>query len=168
MPAQRFKKYFKRKGPCRSQAEAAVYEDLEARGVPFEYEKSQVIYTTPPVQHKYVPDFKIGNIYVEYKGWFKPEDRAKMLLVIQQHPDLDIRLLFMKDSKLYKDSDTRYSDWCEKYGIKYAIGTTVPQEWIDEAYPKVVKRARKSTPKKVIKEILSRKEDKTNGRRNRH
>lgn len=137
MPISRFKKYFKRKGPCRSEAESRVYKDLEARCVPFEYETETIEYTSPPVHHKYIPDFKIGSIYVEYKGWFKPEDRAKMLLITKQHPELDIRMLFMKDSKLYKDSDTRYSDWCQKYHIKYAIGETVPQEWVEEAYPKL-------------------------------
>ena len=145
----KFKKYFKRKGPCRSTTESKVFEDLQDRCVPFEYETTTLTYTTPAVEHKYIPDFKIGNIFVEFKGWFKPEDRVKMLLVTTQHPELDIRMLFMKDCKLYKDSDTKYSDWCNKYGIKYAIGSTVPQEWIEEAYPKVkqIKRERKKSKK---------------------
>lgn len=140
---QKFRKYFKRKGVCRSIRESEVYQDLENRCIPFEYETVTLEYTTPPVNHKYVPDFKIGNIFVEFKGWFKPEDRAKMLYVIKQHPELDIRMLFMKDCKLYKDSDTKYSDWCNKYGIKYAIGYTVPQEWVEEAFPKVKKVSKK-------------------------
>lgn len=140
---KKFKKYFKRKGPCRSTSESKVYQDLEERCIPFEYETVTLNYTTPAVVHKYVPDFKIGNIFVEFKGWFKPEDRAKMLYVIQQHPELDIRMLFMKDCKLYKDTDTMYSDWCKKYNIKYAIGCTVPQEWINEAYPRKRKSKRK-------------------------
>ena len=51
----------------------------------------------------YKPDFILNNgIIVEAKGWFKPTDRVKHLLVQEQYPDLDIRFYF-------KTLTTRYT-----------------------------------------------------------
>jgi len=66
--------------------------------------------------------------FIEVKGYLRPEDRTKMLAAIEANPGLDLRLLFSKDNVLRKGSKTKYSDWCNKHGIKYAIGT-VPKEW---------------------------------------
>jgi hypothetical protein len=71
-------------------------------------------------------------MYIEIKGRFTAQDRKKMSLVIEQNPHLDIRMLLAKDNTISKNSRTRYSTWCGKRGIKYAIGTELPQEWIDE------------------------------------
>ena len=55
-----------------------------------------------------------------------------MLLVIKQHPDLDIRMVFQRHTnKLFKGSRTTYSEWCEKHNIKWA-DKQVPIEWIKE------------------------------------
>lgn len=81
----------------------------------------------------YKPDFVLPNgIFIETKGRFTGPDRAKHLLVRKQHPELDIRLLFMSNNKLHPGSKTRYLDWAEKNGFKAAVGD-VPQEWLDEA-----------------------------------
>jgi hypothetical protein len=58
-----------------------------------------------------------------------------MALVFEQNPDLDIRFLFMRDNKISKNSKTRYSDWCKKRGIKYAVSEHghIPDEWLAEA-----------------------------------
>lgn len=72
--------------------------------------------------HTYKPDWILPNgIILEAKGRFKSEDRAKHLLIKEQHPDLDIRFIFKFNNKLYKSSKTRYSDWCKQYGYKYAF-----------------------------------------------
>lgn len=94
-----------------------------------------VHYSVPASNHKYKPDFILPNgVIVECKGRFSPADRKKMSLVVEQNPDLDIRLLFMLDNTLNRSSKTTYSMWCEKRGIKWAVSRAgeVPQEWLDE------------------------------------
>lgn len=57
-----------------------------------------------------------------------------MSLVIEQNPDLDIRLLFMLNNTLTKQSKTTYTDWCEKRSIKCAVSREgeVPAAWLKE------------------------------------
>ena len=58
-------------------------------------------------------------------------DKSKTLL--QQHPDLDIRMLFQRASnKLSKKSKTSYADWCDKHGVVWAEGDTIPAAWLAE------------------------------------
>lgn len=104
----------------------------KTRGSKITYESQRIPYQTP---HNYVPDFVIefpsdGHIrYIEYKGYFRPQDRVKMRYVLRQNPDLDIRMYFPKDQKVYKNGKMMYSDWCKKYGCKYAIGK-FPKSWL--------------------------------------
>lgn len=110
--------------------------NLEARGVPFEYETLKVKYVVPEKTRTYTPDFILPNgIIAEYKGKLDRDVREKMALVMEQNPHLDIRMLFMRDNKIAKNSKTRYSDWCKARGIVYAVSEQghLPQEWIDEA-----------------------------------
>jgi hypothetical protein len=52
------------------------------------------------------------------------------LLIKEQHPDLDIRLLFQNAyNKIRKGSKTTYAMWCEKKGILYAH-KQVPKSWL--------------------------------------
>lgn len=95
---------------------------------------------------------------MEYKGKLDRDVREKMALAIEQNPELDIRFVFMRDNKIAKNSKTRYSDWCRKRGIKYAVSEDghIPQEWLEEAravhsldaapvvLPAVKKRTRKT------------------------
>ena len=119
----------------RSGFEQRVAKYLDSKKVKYEYEQTVVPYTVPETVRKYTPDFKLPNgIFLEIKGRWTAEDRKKMSLVIEQNPDLDIRMLFMVDNPITKNSKTRYSDWCEKRGIKYAVSKdgTVPEEWLKE------------------------------------
>ena len=119
--------------PYRSLLEVDIAQDLEERDVPFEYEDTVLTYEEPAHIRRYTPDFRLPNgIIVEAKGIWSASDRKKMTLVMEQHPELDIRMLFERNQKLSKKSRTRYADWCKKRNIKYAIGRTVPQEWLDE------------------------------------
>ena len=96
------------------------------------YEPKTHKVTYLPTEKKYLPDFVLHNgIIVEAKGRFTGTDRSKHLLIKKQHPDLDIRLVFMIDQPIVKGSKTLYSAWCDKHGFQYAIGD-IPQEWIDE------------------------------------
>jgi predicted nuclease of restriction endonuclease-like RecB superfamily len=85
------------------------------------------------VEHWYIPDWRIvrkdGSVFfVETKGYWTSQDRSKIKKIIEQHPDIDLRLVFQYDNKLHKKSNTRYSDWCNKHDIPYAIGC-IPEDW---------------------------------------
>lgn len=116
--------------------EVKIAKSLEEQGVEVRYEQSRIKYTVPPKDRNYIPDFQLPNgIYVEGKGKLDRDAREKMALVIEQNPDKDIRLLFMRNNKISKVSNTKYSDWCDKRNIKYAISEqgTVPESWIAES-----------------------------------
>jgi len=96
------------------------------------YEPHYIPYVEPAKAKRYTPDFILENgIIIEAKGRFTAFDRAKHLLLRDQYPDEDIRFIFQYDNKISRTSKTRYSDWCEKHGFKYAI-REVPDEWVNE------------------------------------
>ena len=117
----------------RSNFEEKIKNDLEERKIKFEYETKTIKYTIPESKHSYKPDFIIGNLIVEAKGIFDAPTRKKMALVIQQHPELDIRMLFMRNQQIRKGSNTDYGQWCDKNGITWAEGASIPQDWVDSA-----------------------------------
>jgi hypothetical protein len=109
---------------------------LDELGVEYEYETEKIKYTIPAKAHSYTPDFIFntpsGRIYCEVKGRFDPATRQKMAHVIEQNPDKDIRLLFMRNNPINKGSSTTYGDWCDKRGIKWHVSAAgeVPEEWL--------------------------------------
>jgi len=120
----------------RSGFEEKVQKALKEAKIPYEYETEVIHYTVPASKHKYTPDFIFTRadgtkLYVEAKGRFDPDDRKKMLLIKEQHPDIDIRLLFMRDQPIRKGSKTFYSMWCIKNNIDYACGIDMPKEWLE-------------------------------------
>jgi hypothetical protein len=115
----------------KSGLEYNIAKQLDSLGIAVEYEQLKVKY-----QRKvstYTPDFELPNgIIIEGKGRFKPEDRAKHLLIKEQHPELDIRFVFSNsNSKLNKNSKTTYASWCEKHGFLYS-DKVIPESWINE------------------------------------
>jgi hypothetical protein len=117
----------------RSGFEHKISEQLEQQSIDPQYEKTIVKYTVPARDSKYTVDFTLPNgILIETKGRWMPDDRKKHLLVKEQHPELDIRIVFQSaKSKLRKGSKTTYADYCDKHGIKWAE-KTIPQAWINE------------------------------------
>ena len=117
----------------RSGFEHKISEQLEQQNINPQYETTVVKYTIPARDSKYTVDFTLPNgILVETKGRWMPDDRKKHLLVKEQHPELDIRIVFQSaKSKLRKGSKTTYADYCDKHGIKWSE-KTIPQSWIDE------------------------------------
>jgi len=103
--------------------------------------KVQVDYETDFIpyvlERRYNPDFTItrpdGSVfYIETKGYFRAADRVKMRACKDMADGaLDIRICFAVNNRLHAKSMMRYSDWCEKYGFKYCIGT-IPKEWFLE------------------------------------
>lgn len=121
-------------GAYRSGLEDKVSKQLESKGVKFDYELWKIPYIVPASNHSYTPDFLLPNgIFVETKGIFDSDDRKKHLLIREQYPELDIRIVFSSSrSKLYKGSKTSYGEWAEKNGIKFA-DKLIPVEWLKEA-----------------------------------
>ena len=115
----------------RSRLEERVARWLKLNGHQFEYETLKLNYTLSSV---YTPDFIMPNgVILEAKGYFKPEDRRKMLAVKKQHPDLDIRLVFQSpQNTLTKTSKTTYAMWAEKNGFLLAPSHDIPHDWFDD------------------------------------
>jgi len=109
----------------RNKFEKKIYRQLKRAKVEFDYESERIPYV---IAGHYIPDFVIqtdsGLIYIECKGYFRPEHKRKMAAVRRQHPELDIRIVF------YNQRSTNVK-WADKLGIKYAIGS-IPKEWLNE------------------------------------
>ena len=114
----------------RSRLEERLAKYLEKNDFSFEYETLKLTYT---LDCSYRPDFILPNgVILEAKGWFKPEDRRKMLAVKKQHPDLDIRLVFQSPrNTLSKGSQTTYAMWAEKHGFLWCSYNNIPLDWLE-------------------------------------
>lgn len=129
----------------RSGAEKKFAEDLETRGIKFEYEKEKWPYLSKVrggqcgdcgAKHVYknryyVPDFYIVDFdfYVEIKGRLTSKDRSKYKDVVLHNNERDLRFIILANNKLAKQSSTRYGDWMEAEGLVYSIGRTLPESW---------------------------------------
>ena len=101
---------------------------LEKLNVPFLYECTRYPYIT---YSKYTPDFFLKNgVIIETKGFWKPSDRSKMKAVKQQHPELDIRMVFQRNNTLSKKSKTTYGMWCDKHGFPWCVFPNIPLDWL--------------------------------------
>ena len=109
----------------RNKFEQRILNELDLAGIEFKYEPEAFPYT---LSKTYTPDFviytKTRKIYLECKGYLRPEHKAKMVAVKKQHPELDIRMLF------YGHNNSNFN-WAIKNGFKYAIGS-IPEEWLNE------------------------------------
>ena len=110
----------------RSKFEKDTALSLQREGVNFEYETMRIKYKRLCV---YTPDFIFDNgVIIEAKGYFKPSDRTKHILIKQQ-TDHDIRFLFQNAyNTLTKNSNTTYADWCDRYGFLWCH-KRIPTEW---------------------------------------
>lgn len=113
----------KKKLKLRNKFEDKTYKQLRRAKILFEYEKEKIPYV---LARHYIPDFILttptGKVYLECKGYLRPEHKAKMVAVKRQHPNLDIRILFYASNK-------KNIKWAEKNGIRYAIDK-VPKDWL--------------------------------------
>jgi mRNA-degrading endonuclease YafQ of YafQ-DinJ toxin-antitoxin module len=116
----------------RSGLEKVVAEYLKQNKKNFRYEDLKIEWKDLRYR-TYTPDFILDNgIIVETKGIFDNEDRRKHLAVREQHPELDIRLVFSNaKAKLYKGSKTTYAMWCEKNNFLYSH-RVIPPDWLEE------------------------------------
>ena len=93
----------------------------------FKYEAEKISYI---LNGSYLPDFIIetdcGKVYVECKGYLRPEDKRKLRAVKVQHPEMDLRILFYGDATAREKDQIR---WAQKNGFKYAVHK-IPKEWL--------------------------------------
>ncbi len=115
----------------RSGFEHIISDQLNDSKIQFGYEDTVINYIKPESKHKYTIDFRLPNgILIETKGRWTADDRKKHLLVKQQHPELDVRIIFQSSkTKIRKGSKTSYSDFCDKYNIQWAE-KKIPESWL--------------------------------------
>ena len=112
----------------RSNLETQVADLLTQLNIPYEYESEKLDYV---LEARYIPDFKVGDIYLECKGYFKATDRRKMLAVKKLQPELDIRFVFHAPyNKINKKSKTTYAMWAEKHGFPWCASYAIPISWL--------------------------------------
>tara|TARA_Y100000004_G_scaffold189220_1_gene244499 strand:- start:45 stop:398 length:354 start_codon:yes stop_codon:yes gene_type:complete len=113
----------------RSGLEERVADLLVELGVKYEYESTKVPYV---IQHSYTPDFLLPNgVWLECKGYWDSKDRKKIKTVIQQNPDIDLRMVFQAPyNTISKKSKTTYASWCERHNIKWCSFSNIPITWL--------------------------------------
>lgn len=112
----------KRGRKYRSKFEADLAKKMpRVPGVKVVYEGIGIDYTLTRTYRPdwviYLPDGKIR--IVEAKGWFRPEDRQKMLAVKKSNPFLDVKLVL---------SNQKDAKWCERHGFDYSLNS-IPKVW---------------------------------------
>ncbi len=131
----------------RSKFESNVAEMIRACGVKPLYEVTDIVVplpirmgNCPKCGNKdvvrgshYRPDFTIRvegkpPIFVEAKGILTYRDKCLAEYMSKHH---NWKIVFMADNKLNKRSPTRYSDWCRKNGVQFAVNN-VPKEWFQD------------------------------------
>lgn len=117
-----------RTGRYRSRIEGLVAVELSNMGLEFEYETDKFPYMIPK---KYTPDFKVGELYIEVKGFWAPDERTKLKYVLLQNPDIKLVVaLQTPHRKITKKSPTSYAQWCEKHSIPWCP-CPPPKEFIE-------------------------------------
>lgn len=129
----------------RSGLEERVAKLFDINKIPYTYESKKYKYV---IESNYTPDFFVGETVYEAKGFFKPEQRRKMLAVKKQHPELDIRMIFQRNNTLSKSSKTTYGDWCDKHGFPWCVFPLIPKEWFNELPRSHKQKASKPSGKK--------------------
>ena len=113
----------------RSGLEEKVADLMVNLGVDYEYETRTVPYT---ISHNYTPDFLLpSGIYLECKGYWDAGDRRKIKAVKEQHPEIDLRMVFQTPfNKISKTSKTTYAQWCDRHSIPWTSFGNIPIEWL--------------------------------------
>lgn len=107
----------------RNKFEQKTEKQLKKAKVTYEYETEHIPYL---LSRHYIPDFiihtSLGKVYVECKGYLRPEHKSKMVAVKKLNPHLDIRILFYSN----KPKDIK---WADRHNFKWAI-SIIPDEWL--------------------------------------
>ena len=129
----------------RNPFEENIAEQLLQAGIDPAYEAESIPYTVPAREARYIRDFHPPgtNIVIEAKGNFgglrgqgdmkknSAANRQKLILVKEQHPELDIRIVFDRAStKIYPGAKTTNGEWATDHGFKWSDKGVVPPAWI--------------------------------------
>lgn len=124
----------KRIGKFKSLFESRIAEYLRNKRVKFDYEKSRLAFRQPAKDRTYSPDFEIEEtaVVIEAKGFLDSDARAKLIWVKEQHPEVNLVLLFQNpDKQIRRGSPTTYAKWAEKQGFEWAdFRKGIPEKWI--------------------------------------
>lgn len=113
----------------RSGFERTLATQLKSTGTAFEYESLPIKYT---LEGTYWPDFILSNgIIIEAKGLLDKDSKRKMLAVKAQHPELDVRFVFMVANKKIPGGKQTHAQWATRHGFKWADGV-IPEEWLND------------------------------------
>lgn len=129
----------------RSQFERNIAQWLTKHKVNFAYEAERLVYyqnipngfcrkcgrTDVGKRRVYIPDFVLSlstgkQRFIEGKGKLDVSQRTKFLALSFLY---DIRLVFMRNNKIYRNSETRYMDWAKCHGIKACVFPDIPRSW---------------------------------------
>lgn len=130
----------KQKGPYKSGLEKKFAELCFKHGVKAKYEAKTFEFTK--IAH-YKPDWEINpNLYVETKGYFSPSNRGNLLSFREQHPNVEIFLVFSEpNNRLSSKSKTTYGEWATRHNFGWA--------GIND-FQKVIEKCQKDSPENVI------------------
>lgn len=113
----------------RSQFELAVAGAISDAGVLPHYEQKLLHYTL-----NYTPDFAPQRVsdgrmmYLEAKGYFPPEDRAKILAVLRTNPAIrDIFVLVFQRPDSRASKTLTYGEWATKHNIQWTTLTGIKE-----------------------------------------
>ena len=117
--------------------EPRVYDTLLAfkgRDYKISYESEVIKYF---IEGNYLPDWVLETkdgrtIFIEVKGYFRPNDLKKMDAVKKSNPDLNLKMVFEKNNRLPKAKVKRDSDWCEERNVPWILLKDITKEWILE------------------------------------
>ena len=128
----------------RSKFEFKLAQQLEEAGVKYDYECEEWEYFTKVrngecedcngthvVQRRwYTPDFFLSNgIVIEAKGQLTAGNRTTLKAIRDVHPSVDLRIVFMANNRISKNSNTTYVKWAEQHNFICAVGS-IPDEWL--------------------------------------
>lgn len=139
------KKFFVGEIEVKSNLEKLIGEQLLQRSSGFIYEKESYKWKEKLpraicgecetkgkcfVERSYKPDFFLSNgIILEVKGRFTSKDRKIAAAMKEQHPELDIRMVFSKNNWITRQHKTNYGQWCDSKGILWTVND-IPEEWL--------------------------------------
>jgi hypothetical protein len=133
------KRYSYRGYKMASKSEVVLAMAMDEQKIPWIYEPEPWDWIPP--KRKYTVDFKVmrsdgSYFYVEYKGYFRTEDKTKMAAIKKQYPDRDVRFVFANPHKPVEGAQPRKdgtkltnAEWAEKNGYLWA-DNCIPKEWM--------------------------------------
>ena len=114
----------------RSKFEASLADWFEKNNILYEYEPCKIKYTVPAVDRNYTPDFRIGDVLYEAKGFWDFQSIMKMKLLKDQCRATPIRLIFQNpNTKIRKGSPTSYGSLATKMGYEWIDAKQLTQDF---------------------------------------